>query len=601
MSSLIRILPPDVASQIAAGEVVNRPSSVVKELIENAVDAGATNIKILVVDAGRTSIQVIDNGSGMNPEDAKRAFQRHATSKIKESDDLYSLSTFGFRGEALASIAAVAQIELRTRRQEDETGILVEIAGSEIAAEEMVACPAGCNFIVKNLFFNVPARRKFLKGNQTEFGHILTEVERVAIVRPDIAISLFHQGEEVLSLPVSSLKQRLVNLFGKKINQQLLPVDVSTSVLTITGFTGNLESVRKKVQEQYFFVNGRYMKHPYFHKAVQSAYDGMIQEGCQVPYFLFFDVPADSIDVNIHPTKTEIKFTDEQVLWKIVASAVKETIGRFESAPMIDFNTSDMPDIPVMDNTKPAIQPKVSYDTSYNPFKTASSPISSSPKTTSAYGWDKLYEKLEKERQKEDLAERELFVEGAVEQKCKLFQHKNRYIVLEQEGGLCIIDQHRAHTRILYEKYLNESVEQDVVSQGLLFPEMFQLSPIDAQWYSELKDNFAAMGFDISDMGHGAIAVQGVPYGLENQNYETLILDILSSYRDETVTLKDQQVDRMAFVVAQKAAIKNGKPLLDDEMQEIVKQLFETSVPSRTPDGKIVYIQQTDDQIDRLF
>ncbi|MBO7260272.1 MAG: DNA mismatch repair endonuclease MutL [Bacteroidaceae bacterium] len=596
MSTIIRILPPDVASQIAAGEVVNRPSSVVKELLENAVDAGATQIKIVVVDAGRTSIQIIDNGAGMGSEDAVTAFQRHATSKIKESDDLYSLSTFGFRGEALASIAAVAQVELRTRRQEDETGTLVEAAASEIVNTETITCPAGSNFIVKNLFYNVPARRKFLKSNQTEFGHIMTEVERVAIVRPDIALSLFHQGEEVLSLPVSSLKQRLVNLFGKKINQQLLPVDVQTSVLSITGFAGNLDSVRRKVQEQYFFVNGRYMRHPYFHKAVQSAYEGMIQEGFQAPYFLFFEVPADTIDVNIHPTKTEIKFSDEQVLWKIVASAVKETVGRFESAPMIDFDTSDMPDIPVMDNTRPAVQPKLNYDTSYNPFKTSQA----IPKSTNTYNWEKLYEQKENSLPDRPL-EDELFIAETVQPKQKVFQHRNRYIVVSAVEGLLIIDQHRAHIRILYEKYLRESAEQDIVSQGLLFPEMFQLSPIDAQWYSELKDNFAAMGFDISDMGHGAIAVQGVPYGLENQNYETLILDILSSYRDDTASLKDGQLDRMAFAVAKKAAIKNGKSLSDDEIHEILDKLFETSCPGRTPDGKVVYIQQTDDQIDRLF
>lgn len=596
MSNVIRILPPDVASQIAAGEVVNRPSSVVKELLENAIDAGATNVKIVIVDAGRTSIQVIDNGVGMSGEDAMTAFQRHATSKIKESDDLYSLATFGFRGEALASIAAVAQVELRTRRSDDETGTLIETSASEITNNETITCSAGSNFLVKNLFFNVPARRKFLKGNQTEFGHIMTEVERVAIVRPDVAISLFHQGEEVLSLPVSSLKQRLVNLFGKRVNQQLLPVDVKTSVLSITGFAGNLESVRKKVTEQFFFVNGRFMKHPYFHRAVQSAYDGMIQEGFQAPYFLFFEVPSDTIDVNIHPTKTEIKFADEQVLWKIVASAVKETIGRFESAPMIDFNTSDMPEIPIIDNSRPAVQPKLSYDTSYNPFKATPAV----PKSGNSYNWEKLYEKTERPYNNE-LLEDQLFAVEPVQQKYKLFQLRNRYIIASTADSLLIIDQHRAHIRILYEKYLRESVEQDVVSQGLLFPEMFQLSPIDAQWYSELKDNFAAMGFDISDMGHGAVAVQGVPYGLENQNYESLILDILSSYRDDSVAQKEQQVDRMAFIVAQKAAVKSGKTLTEEEMEEIVKQLLETSVPGRTPDGKVVYIQQTDDQIDRLF
>ena len=323
MECKVKVLSQQVASQIAAGEVVNRPASVVKELVENAVDAGADSIKVILTDAGRTSIQVIDNGCGMNSEDARTAFERHATSKITRSDDLFSLTTFGFRGEALPSIAAVAEVQLRTRTADSETGTEITVKASETESQEPCVCPAGSSFTVRNLFYNVPARRKFLKSNQTEFGHILTEIERVALAHPEVAVELTHQGEQVLSLPVSAIKQRIVNLFGRKMNEALLPVEVETSVVKVSGFCSNLDNVKGKGAKQFFFVNGRYMRHPYFHKAVLSAYEGLVPESDQPSYFIFLTVPPQTIDVNIHPTKTEIKFQDEQVIWKILMAAVK--------------------------------------------------------------------------------------------------------------------------------------------------------------------------------------------------------------------------------------------------------------------------------------
>lgn len=605
MSEVIKILPTEVAGQIAAGEIVNRPASVVKELVENAIDAGSTNVQVLLTDAGRTSIQVIDNGFGMSSADSSLCFERHATSKIRTSDDLYSLTTFGFRGEALASIASVSEVELRTRQQSDEIGTSLIISASEIVSQEPVACPSGCNFIVKNLFFNVPARRKFLKNNQTEFGHVLTEIERVALVHPEVSISLFHQGEEIVSLPVSSLKQRIIGLFGKKMNQILLPVEVHTSVVDITGFCGTLDSTRKHGAEQFFFVNGRYMRHPYFHKAVMNAYEKLIPEGEQPTYILFLDVPKNSIDVNIHPSKTEIKFAEEPVIWKIILSAVSEAIGKFEEMPKIDFDTQDMPDIPVFDGNKNINQPKVSYNPNFNPF--SSSPSYRERKNESQ--WTKLIGE-ELERKLNDSSSPASYYQSKmekaesfepIEEKFPCFQYQNRFIITSTASGLMIIDQHRAHVRILFERYKVQLKSGDVASQGLLFPEMFHLSISDASLFQNLKEDFAALGFDISDMGHGAVAVQSVPAGLENMDYEKLIVDMIAASRENGTESSDSQREKMAQSMAEKAAIKNGKALTADEMNEIISSLKSCEMPSRTPEGKTVYILQSPDALDRMF
>ena len=598
----VRILSQTVASQIAAGEVVNRPASVVKELMENAVDAGADSIKVILTDAGRTSIQVIDNGCGMNSEDARLAFERHATSKIRESDDLFSLTTFGFRGEALPSIAAVAEVQLRTRTADSETGTAITIKASEIEQEEPCVCPVGSIFTVRNLFYNVPARRKFLKSNQTEYGHILNEVERVALAHPEVAFELSHQGEQIFSLPASAVKQRIINLFGRKMNEALLPVDVRTSVVGVSGFCSNLQSVRGKGAKQFFFVNGRFMRHPYFHKAVLSAYEGLVPDGDQPSYFLFLTVPADTIDVNIHPTKTEIKFQDEQIIWKIIMAAVKESVGRFEEMPTIDFDTADMPDIPVYDPSRPVVQPKVDINTDFNPF--AGGRGESRSNRNNAENWGKLYG---------DVIEHKIS-EGAIpygpanetliqpeEQPLRLFQYADRYILVESDKGLMIIDQHRAHVRVLYERFLSDAKNHGAVSQGLLFPEMFQLSQVDAAAFVELKPRFAALGFDISDMGRGAIAVQGIPSGMEGEDYERLITDMIADLRINPTQEEERQLETMALAMARKAAIPSGRYLSEKEMQDLIRSLKSCNMPSRTPDAKPVYVIRSEQEISKWF
>ena len=602
MECKVRVLSQQVASQIAAGEVVNRPASVVKELVENAVDAGADSIKVILSDAGRTSIQVIDNGCGMNPEDARTAFERHATSKIKESDDLYSLTTFGFRGEALPSIAAVAEVQLRTRTADSVTGTEISIKASEIESQEPCVCPVGSSFTVRNLFYNVPARRKFLKSNQTEFGHILTEMERVSIAHPEVAFELTHQGEQILSLPASAVKQRIVNLFGRKMNEALLPVEVETSVVKVSGFCSNLDSVKGKGAKQFFFVNGRFMRHPYFHKAVLSAYEGLVPESDQPSYFLFLDVPPETIDVNIHPTKTEIKFQDEQVIWKILMAAVKESVGRFEEMPTIDFNTTDMPDIPIYDASRPVTPPKVSFNPDFNPF--SSTRVETGQSRTNRENWSKLYgDAIERKVNEGEIPFTPMseMMAKPEEEILKPYQFADRFILVPSEQGLMIIDQHRAHIRVLYDRFMANAKSHAAASQGLLFPEMFQLSANDAVVFEELKPRFAALGFDLSDMGRGAIAVQGVPSGMEGQDYERLITDMIADIRINPTHEEDRQLESLALAMANKAAIPAGRRLSENEMQELVRSLKACSMPSRTPDAKTVYIVRSVQEISRLL
>lgn len=602
MENKVRVLSQQVASQIAAGEVVNRPASVVKELVENAVDAGADSIKVVLTDAGRTLVQVIDNGCGMSTQDARTAFERHATSKIRESDDLFSLTTFGFRGEALPSIAAVAEVQLRTRTADSETGTCLTVKASEIESDEPCVCPQGSMFSVRNLFYNVPARRKFLKSNQTEYGHILNEIERVALAHPEVAIDLTHQGEQVMSLPASAVKQRIVNLFGRKMNEALLPVEVETSVVKVSGFCSNLDNVKGKGAKQFFFVNGRYMRHPYFHKAVLSAYEGLVPEGDQPSYFLFLDVPPQTIDVNIHPTKTEIKFQDEQVIWKILMAAVKETVGRYEEMPTIEFDTADMPDIPIYDSTRPVTQPKVSYNPDFNPF--AGTRSESGQTRSNRENWSKLYgdviERKVNEGQLQFTPMSETFAQPE-EEKVVPFQFADRYIIVQSEQGLMIIDQNRAHVRVLYERFLAGAKNHGAASQGLLFPEIFQLSAADAAVFDELKSVFASLGFDISDMGRGAIAVQGVPSGMEGQDYERLITDMIADLRINPTQEVERRMESMALAMARKAAIPSGRHLSEKEMQDLVSSLKACSMPSRTPDAKTVYVIKSDQEISKWF
>ena len=617
MSDIIRLLPDSVANQIAAGEVIQRPASVIKELVENAVDAGAKTIHVLVIDAGRTSIQVIDDGKGMSETDARLSFERHATSKIASAADLFALRTMGFRGEALASIAAVAQVELLTRREEDEIGTRLMIAGSKVSAQEPASCPVGSNFKVSNLFFNVPARRKFLKTNATELSNIMTAFERIVLVYPDIHFTLHHNGVEMLNLRAASLRQRIADVFGKQYNQDLLPVEVHTAMATVTGFVGKPEAARKKGGVDYFFVNGRFMKHPYFHKAVITAYDRLIPEGMQVPYFLYFDVEPSQIDVNIHPTKTEIKFENEQAIWQILSASVRDAIGKFCEVPSIDFDTQGSPEIPLFDPARENIAaPKVNYNPDYNPFKSSgkSSGSSWAPRQddTPTEGWETLYDGLMPskvdaatpsqpcEAQAEDFSFFHVQSSMVDEQRSPdHYQYKGKYLMTAVKSGLMIIDQYRADVRIRYERYMNQLQNHTASTQKVLFPETVQFSPSEAVTMQQLLPDLSAIGFDLSDLGGNTYAVNGVPVGTEGLDPVALIQQMVA---DESINSQLSTVNsRVALRLAQSAAIPYGQVLSNDEMENIINELFSCSNVNYTPDGKAILCILPQGDIEQLL
>ncbi len=609
MSDIIQLLPDSVANQIAAGEVIQRPASVVKELVENALDAGARHIDVIVMDAGRTSIQVIDDGKGMSPTDARLSFERHATSKIRKADDLFDLHTMGFRGEALASIAAVAQVELRTRRQEDEVGTLLTLSGSRFSGQEPVSCPVGSNFKVENLFFNVPARRRFLKTNVTELNNIITVFERMVLVNPQVAFTLHSNGVQLMDLPVSGLRQRILAVYGKRINQDLLPVEVETSVCRISGFVGKPESARKKGAHQFFFVNGRFMKHPYFGKAVMAPFERLVPQGEQVPYFIYFDVAPADIDVNIHPTKTEIKFDNEQAIWQILSAAVKEAVGKFNEVPQINFDTEGRPDIPVfssggMEGT--GSLPKVQYNPQYNPFKT---------KPSTGWGqeeWESLYPPTQGSS---DTQEQELFppeeADGGMEatpaseivtdRSPVHYQYKGRYIMTAVKSGLMIIDQHRAHIRVLYEEYMKKVRNHSWMTQKVLFPEVVEFSSAESETLSRMMPQLTAMGFSISDLGGGSFSVNGIPAGVEGLNAAALLRNLVVSVMEMAPTVKEQMESALALDLARNAAIPTGQLLSNEEMESLVNNLFLCDNVSLTPDGKPVLCILKQSEIEHLL
>ena len=619
MSDIIHLLPDSVANQIAAGEVIQRPASVIKELVENSIDAGARQIEILVMDAGKTSIQVIDDGKGMSETDARLAFERHATSKIREASDLFALTTMGFRGEALASIAAVAQVELRTRRKEDELGTCIAISGSKVERQEAVACAHGSNFSVKNLFFNVPARRKFLKSNQTELSNILTEVDRIVLVHPDISFVVSHNGNELYRLPATSLRMRLMNVFGKKLNEQLLAVEVDTTLVKVSGYVAKPESSRKKGAHQYFFVNGRYMRHPYFHKAVMESYERLIPAGEQISYFIYMEVDPANIDVNIHPTKTEIKFENEQAIWQILAAAVKEALGKFNEVPSIDFDTEGMPDIPSFEGVSQLEPPKINYNPNYNPFKTSSSERSYS---RPSIDWENAYKGLEKESglyRESRIGQEELNVGGAESEELfpisssvekehrdmaasgSHFQFKGQYVLASVKSGLMIVNQHRAHVRILYDRYIAQIEGQKGVSQGLLFPEMLQLTQAECVMLESLQDDMAAVGFELTNIGGGSYSINGIPAGTEGLHAADLVRRMLDAAIEKGVDVKSEVRSVIALSLAKSAAMVAGQVLNADEMNEMITSLFACSMPNYTPDGKkIIHIIPLE-EIERNF
>ena len=622
MSDIIRLLPDSVANQIAAGEVIQRPASVIKELVENAVDAGAGHIDVLVTDAGKSSIQVIDDGKGMSETDARLAFERHATSKISQASDLFALRTMGFRGEALASIAAVAQVALRTCLEGEELGTSLCIAGSQVESQEKIACPKGSNFQVSNLFFNVPARRKFLKSNQTELSNILTEFERIALVNPTVSFTLHHNGTEMLNLPAVPLKQRIMGVFGKKINQELLSVDVDTTMVKVSGFVGRPETSRKKGARQYFFVNGRYMRHPYFHKAVMDAYEQLVPAGEQVSYFLYFEVDPANIDVNIHPTKTEIKFENEQAVWQILSAAIKESLGRFNAVPSIDFDTEGMPDIPAFEHSPYAgVQmPTTTYNPEYNPFNTSSSPASDYRRETK--GWDRLYEGLEQHmssgmslgmpEEPEPWAEESFAMSeptlynqaektASIQTAAQHYQYKGRYILTSVKSGLMVIDQQRAHIRILYDQYLAQIASQRGVSQGMLFPEIVQFAASEVPVLQEIMLDLSYLGFDLTDLGGGSYAINGVPGGIEGLNPVELVQNMVQTAMEKGCKVKEEVQGMLALSLAKAAAIAAGQVLSNEEMNNLVDGLLTSTSPNYTPDGKTALVVIQEDELEKMF
>ena len=607
MSDIIHLLPDHIANQIAAGEVIQRPASVVKELIENAVDAEARHIIIHIKDAGRTLIQVIDDGKGMSETDARMAFERHATSKIACAQDLYALHTIGFRGEALASIAAVAQVELRTRLRGAECGTRLSISGSMLDEIRMDACNEGCTFSVKNLFYNVPVRRKFLKSNETEFRNIMSEFERVVLVNPHIEFNLFHNDTEVLNLPVSGLRQRIINVFGKKLNTTLLSLDVTTSIIKLNGFIGQLDSVKRRGSLNYFFVNGRYMRHPYFHRAVMTAYEPLVPAGDIPDYFIYMILDPSAIDVNIHPTKTEIKFENEQPVWQILMSAVRETLGKSNAVPTIDFNMEGAIEMPVYNPAagKDVSIPKMQVNPSYNPFHS-----SSARPPYMEQGLEKLYKDFEQDQgSPSDKSLVDALPLDAIEDQDHLFtdlttpcfQYKNRYIITSLKSGLVLIDQHRAHIRILYEQYISNIKLQKSASQQVLFPEIVEFTPSETALIPTLMNEIQWLGFDLSPMGSNCYSINGVPAGVRDSNPAMLIKEIIQRVIEAEVIQKKEKVELLALSLAKSAAIRSGKSLSIEEMESITASLFSLMSNNLTPDGKIIMSVMTDDELSKRF
>ena len=605
---IIHLLPDSVANQIAAGEVIQRPASCLKELVENSLDAGATRVQVIVRDAGRTLLQVIDNGIGMSEMDARLAFERHATSKIREAQDLFSLRTMGFRGEALASICAVAQVEMTTRRAEDETGTLIEIHGSDVVRQEVCACPVGTNIKVSNLFFNVPVRRKFLKTDQTELRNLLTEFYHIVLVYPKVAFTFVHNDEILLELPAGTANQRIEAVFGNPkrnvYTSAFVDVSTETEMVSIHGFVVKPESATRKA-EQYFFVNGRYMRHPYFQKAVMTAYSGMLASDYQPSFFLYFEIAPEAIDVNIHPTKTEIKFADEQAIFQILMASVREALGKFTLAPQIDFDTNGSIDIP-QPPTGEVTAPRVTVDPTYNPFHTRGAIYPD----RAPRNWESLYEGLPTSRNTgtpeyrdagmPDLPENELLRPEDVES-CPLWQYGNKYILVPSANGLMLINQHRAHAAVLYAHYVDQLVHSQGAMQQLLFPEVLSLSPDDMVLLTQIAPDLRAIGFDLEQLSPDSYSVQGVPSQLVNQSPLPVLQHILDQVRERGADTQREWREQIALSLAEQSAIPYGKPLTEEEMRDIVSKLVRLPQYRRTAEGKVIVSLLTDEEINKRF
>lgn len=618
MSSIIQLLPDHVANQIAAGEVVQRPASVVKELLENAVDAKATEIKLIVKDAGKTLIQVIDNGVGMSVTDARLCFERHATSKIRHAEDLFALHTKGFRGEALASIAAIAHVELKTKQEQEELGTHIVIEGSKFVSQDVAVLPRGTSFSVKNLFFNIPARRNFLKSDTVEFRHIIDEFERVALAHPNIAFVLYHNGSEMFNLPGSNQRQRIVNIFGGRTNEKLVPVKESTEIVDIQGFVTKPEFAKKSRGEQFFFVNNRFIKSGYLHHAVMAAYEGLLKDGCQPGYFIYLEVPPHTIDINIHPTKTEIKFDDEHALYAILRSSIKHSLGQFNVSPVLDFDRDANLDTPYSYGQREAVMPTVEVDRTFNPFadekpaKSGSGSYSApSFRREAAASWEGLYsgiapaaEELSAEMSFESADEvtGSLFNDNEVEQAVhKTYQIHKKYIVSPIKSGMVIIDQKRAHQRILYEQFLRSITVQHAASQQLLFPLVLHYNKTELDLIAEMKAALENTGFVFAEINHDHIVVSGLPVNVAESEVSILLEELISDLQQEVPDSSFSQSDSIAKSMARSLAVKTGTLLTEKEQETMVNALFACKEPDVSPFNKPTFITVSVEDLDKRF
>ncbi len=604
MPDIIKQLPDSVANQIAAGEVIQRPASVVKELMENAIDAGATSIKVNIKEAGRTLIQVVDNGCGMSPADARMAFERHATSKITSAGDLFAIRTLGFRGEALASIAAVAEVDLKTRRTEDEIGTMISVHGSDLKSHEPVACPTGSNFMVKNLFYNVPARRKFLKANSTEFRNVVNEFYRVALTNPDLSFTLNHNQAEIYNLPPAQIKQRIINVFGKNLNQVLIPVRNETSIVTLHGYIGKPEAAKKPFGEQFFFVNNRYMRHPYFHKAVMMAYEKVLPPETIPSYFLFFEAATESIDINIHPTKTEVKFEDERSIYQIIHATAREALGKHSLIPTLDFDRNGDIDIPILRKDTPINMPGENINPDYNPFDAEKS--SGEHKQGRYPGrqenpahWESLYRDLE--QAENTITEAMQLSRGPYGGPTSLYQFKKKYILLAVKSGLMVVDQKRAYERILFEKNIKRLKQKLPVAQQDLFPRKVNLDAGDHSLIMEIFNDICSLGFDIRDAGEYTIEIKGVPADFNNVDPQEWIQQFISDFKEREADIREETEKKVAAAMAKSCAIGTRIALQQEEMREIMDQLFACPEPGITPDGKAIFRILPMEDIEKMF
>ena len=618
MPDIIRLLPDSVANQIAAGEVVQRPASVVKELMENAVDAGATEIKLIVKDAGRTLIQVIDNGNGMSETDARLCFERHATSKITEAKDLFAIQTMGFRGEALASIAAIAHVELKAKRQDDELGTSVIIEGSNVKSQEVCSCNNGTSIAVKNIFFNVPARRNFLKSDSVETSHIIEEFTRVALAYPEISFQLYHNDKEVFQLQGGALKQRIIGIFGKNYNDRFVSIDQKVDFISIAGFIGKPEFAKKTRGEQYFFVNNRFIKHPYLHHAILNAYDELIPTSSHPSYFIFFQVNPQTIDINIHPTKTEIKFQDEKMIYAVLRSTTKLALGKSNITPTLDFEREQNLDLPSSYKNRPITPPVINVNHDYNPFKELRK-ITSANKSNLDH-WEKLYQtetpkieskNFETPKPVQDIIIQSQAMQQRLENDCDnenalflnndIFQLHNKYIVAPIKSGLMIINQQFAHERILYEHLFDLFDQKSNITQQQLFPETIELSATDAALMREISDDIKLLGFDIETMSGNTFVVNGIPALIKNPNIKELLENILENFKSSFVDLKNDRKLSLAQSMAKSMAVKSGQCLQKEEMVSLIDELFACKHPYSSPSGKPTFNTIEIEELNKKF